>query len=245
LQVYRDAMPGYTVEGFTSSGANAWLSTDALHCRVKEVPDRGMLSLLHDPPAPEVPYQAELALDVDVIAYSGQPLTADELYLIYRTDTAPFDTLALHHVTGDTYSASVPVSAAGAELTYYFSAADGSGRTERFPLVGPLGARHVTVLPAVVAAEPAATAAGLRLEEVAPNPSAGGVSVGYALDAPGPVTLEVLDLLGRRVAVLHEGPAAAGTHRARWEPNGSPAGVYVVRLSGGGEQAVRRVTLIR
>src|SRR5690606_7360655 len=41
LAVYRAAMPGYEVRGFTGS----WLSTDALHCRVKEVPDRGLLYL--------------------------------------------------------------------------------------------------------------------------------------------------------------------------------------------------------
>jgi agmatine/peptidylarginine deiminase len=34
LAVYRDAMPGYTVLGFTGT----WESTDALHCRVKGIP---------------------------------------------------------------------------------------------------------------------------------------------------------------------------------------------------------------
>ena len=35
LEVYRDALPGYEVLGFTGS----WQSTDALHCRVRGIPD--------------------------------------------------------------------------------------------------------------------------------------------------------------------------------------------------------------
>ena len=35
LAVYQDALPGYEVLGFTGS----WESTDALHCRVKGIPD--------------------------------------------------------------------------------------------------------------------------------------------------------------------------------------------------------------
>ena len=35
IEVYQEAMPGYEVLGFTGS----WESTDALHCRVKGIPD--------------------------------------------------------------------------------------------------------------------------------------------------------------------------------------------------------------
>ena len=241
LDVYRAAMPGYEVLGFTGS----WLSTDALHCRVKEVADREMLYLRHQPVAGEVPYQPEIALDVDIIPYSGQPLHEDELFLIYRIAEAPFDTLALQHVGEDTYSASLPIPGGDVEVAYYFSAADASGRTERFPLVGPDGARAFYVLPQTTGTEPAVPGPGLHLEAVYPNPSAGGVTVPYSLDAPGSVTLEVLDLLGRRVAVLHEGPASAGPHQVQWEPTGVPSGVYLFRLTGGGAHAVQRAALLR
>ena len=241
LAVYRAAMPGYDVRGIPGS----WLSTDALHCRVKEVPDRGMLYLHHQPPAAEVAYQAEVALAVEAVPHSGQPLRTDALFLVYRFGDAPFDTLALQSAGGDAFSASVPVPADGADVSYYFSAADASGRTEQFPLVGPAGPRRVRVLPRPVGAEPAAARAGLRFESVAPNPAAGSVAVSFAVDAPGPVTLDVLDLLGRRVATLYDGPAAAGLHRARGEPGDAAGGVYVVRLTGRGEQAVRRLALVR
>ena len=240
LDVYAEAMPGYEVLGFTGS----WLSTDALHCRVKEVADRGLLSLQHVPLAGELSHESEVALDVDIVAHSGEPLLEDSLFLIYRLGEAAFDTLALQHVDGATFSASVPVPPEGAEVTYYFAASDASGRTEHFPLVGPAGARSFTIPPFPVGSEAVAEAPELRIESVYPNPSAGGVAVRYALDAAGPVTLEVLDVLGRRVALLHEGPAPAGPHRVRWAGT-APAGTYLVRLTTGGGQAVRRVTLLR
>ena len=45
LEIYREAMPGYEVLGFTGS----WLDDDAIHCRTMGVPDMEMLFVDHDP----------------------------------------------------------------------------------------------------------------------------------------------------------------------------------------------------
>ena len=47
LTSYETAMPGYTVEGFISGTAPNWVSTDAIHCRAKGVPDRNMIFIDH------------------------------------------------------------------------------------------------------------------------------------------------------------------------------------------------------
>ena len=39
IEVYQDALPDHEILGFTSSGGSSWQSTDALHCRVKGIPD--------------------------------------------------------------------------------------------------------------------------------------------------------------------------------------------------------------
>ena len=82
---------------------------------------------------------------------------------------------------------------------------------------------------------------GTALAPPAPNPSRGTARIAYTLDADGPATLEVLDGLGRRVAVLANGPHAAGEHVAH--ADGLAAGVYVVRLTTADGSAVR--TLVR
>ncbi|MDX1531700.1 MAG: hypothetical protein R3362_09255, partial [Rhodothermales bacterium] len=69
-----------------------------------------------------------------------------------------------------------------------------------------------------------------------PNPFADRLTVAYRLWAPADVTLEVFDLLGRRVAVLADRAAEAGEHHAEWLGSRTPgepvaSGVHFLRLT--------------
>jgi flagellar hook assembly protein FlgD len=84
----------------------------------------------------------------------------------------------------------------------------------------------------------------------APNPSSGAVR--FAVSVPGAqqVELVVRDLAGRRMAVLHRGALAAGTHSFTWNGSTSagtsaPAGVYFVQLRAAGVQSSQRVLRVR
>jgi hypothetical protein len=74
--------------------------------------------------------------------------------------------------------------------------------------------------------------AGLQLA-VAPEPAVTEARVSFALPAAGPARLEVLDVTGRRVALLADGPRPAGRYELRWSPRraGAGAGVYFIRLA--------------
>jgi hypothetical protein len=68
-----------------------------------------------------------------------------------------------------------------------------------------------------------------------PNPFNPATRVAFDLPRGGAVTLEVVDLRGRRVAVLHDGVLEAGRHEIEWrgrDRSGLPArgGVYLARL---------------
>ncbi|WP_412061784.1 T9SS type A sorting domain-containing protein [Rubrivirga sp. IMCC45206] len=78
---------------------------------------------------------------------------------------------------------------------------------------------------------------------VAPNPAAGRATVSFALVTAGEATVEVFDVLGRRVATLADGPLAAGDHALTW--TGAAPGLYVVRLRAGAEAGVQTVTVVR
>jgi plastocyanin len=83
-----------------------------------------------------------------------------------------------------------------------------------------------------------------------PNPSLGTVSFDIGLPRDQNVRVEVLDLLGVRVALLHDGPLEAGNHPFRWRgvtDRGARArsGVYLVMLTSGALQVSREVSLLR
>lgn len=142
LAVYQQAMPGYTVLGFTGS----WQTTDALHCRTMGIADKGMLYIKHMPIVGTQEYQPAFEIQADIIPYSGMPLKADSLFVIFKKNAGTFDTIPMYSVQGNTYTAMLPVSPADTLVTYYLSAADQSGRKETFPLIGAPGARKFNIV---------------------------------------------------------------------------------------------------
>ena len=89
-----------------------------------------------------------------------------------------------------------------------------------------------------------AAAATVRLGvTVAPNPFTGRATVRFVPSADGPARAELLDALGRRVAVLFDGDAVAGRAVSLTvDGRGLPGGVYVVRFrSADGIDVVRLV----
>ncbi|MEM6785521.1 MAG: Ser-Thr-rich GPI-anchored membrane family protein [Bacteroidota bacterium] len=78
-----------------------------------------------------------------------------------------------------------------------------------------------------------------------PNPTLGAATVAVALPEATDVRAEVFDLLGRRVAVLHEGVLAAGAHPLRLDTARLPAGVYVVRAVTPAATLTQRITVVR
>ncbi len=80
---------------------------------------------------------------------------------------------------------------------------------------------------------------------VFPNPTAGGATVAFELAAPSDVAVDVIDLLGRRVAEAASGPRAAGPVRLAVPTGDLPSGVYVVRVRTDAGVASTRLTVVR
>ena len=96
-----------------------------------------------------------------------------------------------------------------------------------------------------VASGDGARAEAAALSAPFPNPARTGAALTLTLADAADATAEVFDVLGRRVAVLVEGPLAAGTHTLRLDARALAPGAYVVRATAGGFAATRRVTVVR
>jgi len=90
-------------------------------------------------------------------------------------------------------------------------------------------------------------AEGSRVQGIKLNiasPSKNGLSLYYYLPEPGEARVEIYDALGRLTGVLAEGRKDAGWHSLS-RATRPPAGVYFIRLSSGGRQAVRKALIAR
>ena len=90
-----------------------------------------------------------------------------------------------------------------------------------------------------------ADAAAFALSAPAPNPAPSTAALTLTLDRPQAVSVRVLDALGRTVAVLVDGPQAAGSLALRLDTAALASGVYTVVATGATAQVTRRVSVVR
>lgn len=88
-------------------------------------------------------------------------------------------------------------------------------------------------------------AGNLKLDQNYPNPFNPVTQIRFSLPESANVTLEVFDLLGRRVAILASEQLSAGIHHITFDASGLASGVYMYRLRAGSEIRIRKMTLIQ
>ena len=87
---------------------------------------------------------------------------------------------------------------------------------------------------------------GVSLDAAWPDPARGEISIGYRLEAPASVALEITDQLGRLVRRIESESMAAGEHLLRWDRRDAAGarvadGVYFYTLRAGGARITRAV----
>ncbi|MEL6445678.1 MAG: T9SS type A sorting domain-containing protein [Bacteroidota bacterium] len=106
-------------------------------------------------------------------------------------------------------------------------------------------AAAVDVTTTVVASDAARQETAELALNVYPNPLVGQGRVQVTLSQAAEARVEVFDLLGRRVALLHEGLLAAGTNTLALDVQGLAPGTYVLRAGSGTTSAARRLVIAR
>jgi hypothetical protein len=83
------------------------------------------------------------------------------------------------------------------------------------------------------------------LDQNYPNPFNPQTTIRYGLPVATKVTLEVYDLIGRRVSVLYSGMQEAGYHEVSFRGDALPSGTYFYRLVAGGKKESRMMQLAK
>jgi hypothetical protein len=164
----------------------------------------------------------------------------DQIFASYQLSSGGIDTLTFNvpaaTVSGVYTFARFRYSCTGG-LSYYGAADDGEVEDYNVYLGTPTAVLD-------------APRSGIVLRQNVPNPFNPSTTIYFDLSAPGPTTLTVYAVDGRRVAVLVDEPLDAGPHVRRWDgkdARGKPAasGVYFCRLQALGQQQVIRMALLR
>jgi hypothetical protein len=98
-----------------------------------------------------------------------------------------------------------------------------------------------------VAVDPSSSPHGVRFGRPWPNPSVTSMSLQLELPVRAMVTAEVVDVSGRRVAILLDGASfTAGAHRVTWDGRDAAGrhaapGVYMMRVSAGSASTMSRI----
>ncbi len=244
VAAYQQALPGYEVLSFTGG----WLTDDALHCRVIGIHDRYMLRVDHNPVQ-----NAPAGLPVEVTMYvddrSEAGLDMSQVKLYWRRVGSPSFTQA-DFVVGDEpdwYRGQIPSPAPGAEVEYYVTARDHTGRVESRPRTAPVATYRFTVdgTTGVKPAQPPR-----MIFTVGPSPFRYRSTARFALQHAGTARVSIYDVRGREVATLLHRELPAGEHEVQWNGGDghgtqSPSGVYFVVLKVRNERVTRRVVLLR
>jgi hypothetical protein len=78
-----------------------------------------------------------------------------------------------------------------------------------------------------------------------PNPFNPQTTIDFVVPATGPVTLEVFDARGAKVASLVDGVKSKGNHTVSFNAQGLASGVYFYRLQGTGFNEMRKMVLLK
>jgi hypothetical protein len=137
IDAYEQAMPGYEILGF-SADDDPWLSTDAIHCRIKGVPDRDMLYINHFP----LSGYDGFTVTATIIPFSQEDM--EDVLLHWKVGGDDWQSQQMNKIGQNEYESYIPLEEFENEILYYIQAEDASGRIETHPFIGE--AEHLPCL---------------------------------------------------------------------------------------------------
>ncbi len=78
-----------------------------------------------------------------------------------------------------------------------------------------------------------------------PNPFNAQTTIKYSLPIASHVTIDIFDILGRKISTLAQGRQLAGSHAVIWDASGTASGIYFYRIDANGYKETRQMVLLK
>lgn len=162
LTTWRNAMPGYTVKGFTFTlddepivtdqlrrhyRTYGWNDGDALHCRTRAIWNPDMIFMSLNKINTTVDAKATNTIYATIIDYSKKGLITDKCELFWRVSgDEKWNSMTLSPTENEQhFYAEFPKQKSGSTIEYYIAAVSNSGETETRPITAPLSTYSFTI----------------------------------------------------------------------------------------------------
>jgi len=236
LQIYRNAMPGYTVLGFNC--ANIISLSGAIHCITHEVNQDKIIRIKHPRITETVAQNQNLVISAEM--WSTEPVTAVKAFVKFNGQTAYAEYPMTNN--GGVYTVSIPATILG-EAKYYIKAESANSVCYKPQAAATGGFFPVSV--GTSAVENSDLPQVSELFQNYPNPFNPETSISFFNGKTGSVKLSVYNLQGAEMAVLTNGVMEKGMHSVKFNAAHLNSGVYFYRLSTPEQTITSKMTLIK
>lgn len=223
VRIWEESLPGYNIVGVPCS--NIIQASGAIHCITHCIGAEDPLLISHQPLPNTTNTLTPYQVDARIQHKSG--IASGTIY--WTTDTAQAwqtAVMTLTNVVANTWTGFIPAQPAGTTVFYYISATSVSGKTQVRPMPAPAGWWKFEVTGTTMTPEALQPA----FQPAFPNPSHGITCIPVNMPVEADGRLVLIDMTGREVMVVHNGPFAAGERNYFLDSSELAAGAYSLVL---------------
>ena len=236
LDLWREIMPGYNIQGINCNGIIP--KSGALHCITKEVGVKAPLRIVHEKPEciDEDDFQG-----FEAIIQHRSGIAEAKLNLKQKDGTFVSTDLSLSDPVNHLWS--VPFDDVTTDQTdsyeYYFSATANSGKVIVRPLVAPEGlfVSNSCNLVSAIKLESSEN----KLLKVFPNPANSLTCIPVKFTQTSSGSISIMDVFGKEVLNVYEGWFYEGEKKYFFNANELPQAMYYVKLQEGNNTYFQKI----
>lgn len=223
LAIIQEQLPGYNVVGIECN--DIIQLSGAIHCITKAVGVADPMLIVHDHLEDTEETMMPYVVDARIQHRSG--ITNGTLH--YRVDGGSFQSVAMSmtDMENDIWSADIPAQSPGSIIDYYVEGLAESGKQQVRPMTAPEGYWTFEVLGDVTGIEDNSS----PIAAIYPNPANSITVIRLNNEQNGQGRIELRDMMGRLVQVVHEGSLPRGEQRIFLDAATLTPSVYQVVVS--------------